>query len=56
VTTSHGANRLGDNGGYDLVSTSDKVFTTDEPYPITIDLPALTARRDAILKRARAKR
>jgi Uma2 family endonuclease len=48
--------RLGDNGGYDLVSTTDKVFTTDEPYPITIDLPALTARRDAILKRARAKR
>jgi Uma2 family endonuclease len=48
--------RRGDNGVYDLVSTTDKVFTTEEPYPITIDLPALTAQRDATPKRARAKR
>ncbi|BCB82204.1 Uma2 family endonuclease [Phytohabitans flavus] len=32
--------------------TTDR-FTTDEPYPITIDLPALTARRDAFLARAK---
>jgi Uma2 family endonuclease len=34
--------RLGDNGQYDLVTSTNKVFTTDVPYPVTIDVPALT--------------
>jgi Uma2 family endonuclease len=38
--------RLGVNGQYDTITSTDKVFTTDVPYPITIDLPALTALRD----------
>jgi hypothetical protein len=29
------------------------VFTTEEPYPVTLDLPALTARRKAMLARTR---
>jgi Uma2 family endonuclease len=48
--------RFSGGRNYGLVTTTDKVFATEEPYPITIDLPALTARRDAILKRAHAKR
>jgi hypothetical protein len=47
--------RLAEGGGFDLVCTTSKVFTTDEPYPVTIDLPALTARRDAILNQVRAQ-
>ncbi|MGK5678741.1 Uma2 family endonuclease [Actinoplanes sp. URMC 104] len=38
--------RLSDNGRYDTVTSTNKVFTTDVPYPITIDVPALTALRD----------
>jgi Uma2 family endonuclease len=38
--------RLGDNGQYDTITSTNKVFTTDTPYPITIDVPALTALRD----------
>jgi Uma2 family endonuclease len=39
---------------YAIARQTTDVFTTDEPYPITIDLPALTARRDAFLARAKA--
>ncbi|WP_127497273.1 Uma2 family endonuclease [Actinoplanes solisilvae] len=38
--------RLGENGHYDEVISTNKTFTTDFPYPITIDVPALTALRD----------
>jgi Uma2 family endonuclease len=37
---------LGPNGQYDIVASTNKVFTADLPYPITIDVPALTALRD----------
>lgn len=38
--------RLGDDGHYETVTNTDKVFTTDVPYPATIDLPRLTELRD----------
>ncbi|MEV4346152.1 Uma2 family endonuclease [Actinoplanes sp. NPDC049596] len=38
--------RLGDNGQYDAITSTNKVFTTDVPYRIEIDVPALTALRD----------
>jgi Uma2 family endonuclease len=37
------------SGHYEQVASTDKVFNTDVPYPITIDLPALTALRDKYL-------
>ena len=37
---------LGEHGIYGQVSVTDKVFTTEVPFPVTIDLPALTAYRD----------
>jgi Uma2 family endonuclease len=37
---------LGDSGRYEFVSATDQVFTTEVPYPVTVDLPALTAQRD----------
>lgn len=40
--------RPGANGDYELVSSSNGIFTTDVPYPITIDLPGLTARLRAL--------
>jgi hypothetical protein len=45
----------GDNGSYEILRSTDKVFTTEAPYPATIDLPALTARRLATLEHARLK-
>lgn len=33
-------------GQYDTVASTNRVFTTDVPFPITIDVPALTALRD----------
>lgn len=48
--------RIGDNGAYEMVTSTNKVFTTDVPYPVTIDLPKLTDRRRALLERARAAR
>lgn len=39
--------RLGDDGHYETVTNTDKVFATDVPYPATIDLPRLTELRDA---------
>lgn len=36
-------------GSYERVTCTSKVFSTEVPYPITIDLPALTALRDEYL-------
>jgi Uma2 family endonuclease len=41
--------RLTDAGEYDLLATTTGEFTIDRPYPIKIDLPALTARRKQVL-------
>lgn len=41
---------------YAIARQTTDVFTTDEPYAITIDLPALTARRDAFLARTKPGR
>jgi hypothetical protein len=43
----------GENGSYEILGSTDKVFTTEAPYPVTIDLPALTARCQAMLEHAR---
>ncbi|GIE27325.1 hypothetical protein Ait01nite_003700 [Actinoplanes italicus] len=40
---------VGRTGAYETVLNTDKVFNTDVPYPITVDLPALTALRDKYL-------
>lgn len=40
--------RPGANGDYELVSSSNGIFTTDVPYPVTIDLPGLTSRLRAL--------
>jgi Uma2 family endonuclease len=45
--------RRGDSGEYELVTSTDGVFVTDVPYPVTVDLPELTQRRKAMLERAR---
>ena len=37
--------RLQDTGRYELLGKTSGEFTTDRPYPIAIDLPALTATR-----------
>jgi Uma2 family endonuclease len=47
--------RPGPSGDYEIVGSTDKVFSTDVPYPVTLDLPALSARRRALLERARPK-
>ena len=47
--------RPGPGGDYDMVASTRQVFATDVPYPVTIDLPALTARRDAILQAIRPR-
>jgi hypothetical protein len=39
---------------YTLTGNETGVFTVTEPWPISIDLPALTARRTAILNRVEA--
>ncbi|GAA4701758.1 Uma2 family endonuclease [Phytohabitans rumicis] len=38
---------------YAIVRQTTDVFTTNEPYSITVDLPALTARRDELLARTK---
>jgi Uma2 family endonuclease len=38
--------RLGEGGGFETVTNTDKIFITDVPYRATIDLPALTALRE----------
>lgn len=39
---------------YAIARQSTGVYTTDDPYPITIDLPALTARRETFPGRKKA--
>jgi Uma2 family endonuclease len=41
--------RLGDAGQYELLTETAKIFTTDVPVPVTLDLPALTAMRQETL-------
>lgn len=43
----------GPHGDYEIVASTKDVFVTEVPYPVTLDLPALTARRKAIMERAR---
>jgi hypothetical protein len=38
--------RIGDDGRYDIATSTNKIFTTDVPFPITVDVPALTALRE----------
>ena len=38
-----------------MAGSTNQVFTSDEPYPVTIDLPAITARRRAMIERARLR-
>jgi Uma2 family endonuclease len=45
--------RLGVDGRYETIMDTDEVFTTAVPYPVTIDLPALTELR-AAYRRAEA--
>ena len=48
--------RPGDNGIYEIFRSTEKVFTTEVPYPVTVDLPRLTARRKGLLERSRSER
>jgi Uma2 family endonuclease len=43
-----------DSGGYRTGAHTDDVFTTERPWKVTVDLPALTARRDRVLGRGAA--
>lgn len=38
--------RPGPDGAYEMVGSTSGIFTTDVPFPVTIDLPSLTAQRD----------
>lgn len=42
---------LGADGEYEQAGHTDDVFTTERPWKVTLDLPALTARRAALLER-----
>lgn len=44
--------RPGAGGHYEIMSSTTGIFTTDVPYPVTIDLPALTALRQGMLEDA----
>ena len=46
--------RVGEDGHYETVASTNKVFTTDVPYPIEIDVPALTELR-AEFRRAQSE-
>ena len=46
--------RMGEVGLYETVASTNKVFTTDVPYPIEIDVPALTELR-AEFRRAQSE-
>jgi Uma2 family endonuclease len=37
---------IGADGSYEIAASTNKVFTTDLPFPITVDVPILTAVRD----------
>ena len=39
----------------DLTKLPKDLFETDVPFPVTLDLPALTTRRQALLERARER-
>jgi Uma2 family endonuclease len=39
--------QIGDTGRFDIATSTNKIFTTDVPFPITVDVPALTALREA---------
>lgn len=41
--------RPGPNGDYEIVGSTRQLFKTDDPYPVTLDLPALTERRRQLL-------
>lgn len=47
---------LGADGEYERAGHTDGVFTTERPWQVTLDLPALTARRAALLERDRSGR
>jgi Uma2 family endonuclease len=38
--------RVGDRGSYEIATSTNKFFATDVPFPITVDVPALTALRE----------
>jgi Uma2 family endonuclease len=38
--------RVAADGSYEIVQSTNKIFETELPYPITVDVPALTALRD----------
>ncbi|MCI4064747.1 Uma2 family endonuclease [Micromonospora sp. R77] len=40
---------LGANREYEQVSNTEDLFVTETPWKVSVDLPALTARRDALL-------
>jgi Uma2 family endonuclease len=42
--------RLGEGGQYDAITSTNQVFTTEVPYPITVDVRALTALLDEYRK------
>jgi Uma2 family endonuclease len=47
--------RPGVTGDYEIVGSTSQVFTTDVPYPVSIDVPALTARRKALIEGSRPR-
>lgn len=44
---------LGDDAAYHPDVHTDEVFTTERPWKVTLDLPALTERRDRVRERQR---
>jgi len=40
------------DGSYEFVQSTDTVFTTTEPFPVRVDLPALASWRNNALERA----
>jgi Uma2 family endonuclease len=38
--------RAGENGQYEIVTSTNKLFTTEVPYSVTIDVPMLSELRD----------
>jgi Uma2 family endonuclease len=41
------------DGSYEILQSTDGVFTTTEPFPVRVDLPALASWRNKALERAR---
>jgi Uma2 family endonuclease len=44
---------LGPGGSYEIAESTDAVFRTDSPFPVTIDLPQLWKQRESLWKHAR---